>query len=497
MKAVRAATRGASRVAALTAVRRMATFPSLVINSEGYHPQGKFAEAQADYLVPDTDAVSRLQTLLEETNSGVVAHFYMDPELQGVLGALDYPHIVTSDSLAMADAAVAMAEQGVERIIVMGVDFMSENVRAVLDYKGHTGVEVYRLSDAEIGCTLAASAESKSYNLWLQKARSQGNALHVVYINTSLMTKATAHDIVPTITCTSSNVVRTILQAFTQVPDVTVWYGPDTHMGHNLVSLFTALSKLSDDEIRKVHPAHTQETLKALIPRLEVYPSGTCVVHEMFSTDVVRRLRTEYPDCHHTAHFEVPGEMFQLASEAKLAGRGTVGSTSDILNFIKARIDEAVTREGKQRVRVTLGTEAGMITPIARDVRKKLLDTKRPDVDLEIIFPVSSEAVAQDDSIGTGVVPGVAAGEGCSVSGGCATCKFMKMNDLDGLFDLLEKVHADKKSLRLSAYYPKKYNDQISGRPAAEVGGETILHMRAFQHTSALPEELVNHVQSI
>lgn len=41
--------------------------------------------------------------------------------------------------------------------------------------------------------------------------------VQVVYINTSLKTKALAHAQVPTITCTSSNVVQTVLQAFAQV----------------------------------------------------------------------------------------------------------------------------------------------------------------------------------------------------------------------------------------------------------------------------------------
>ena len=449
---MRAVSRNAGLLRAVMAGRvqqaRKGTFPALVINAEGYHPTGKFAEVQADYLVPDMDAVKRLEDLLGKANSGVVAHFYMDPELQGVLGAANYPHIVTSDSLAMADAAVAMAEKGVENIIVMGVDFMSENVRAVLDFKGYTDVKVYRLSDQEIGCTLAASAETKGYGLWLEKAKEKKNSLHVVYINTSLSTKAFAHATVPTITCTSSNVVRTILSAYAQIPDVTVWYGPDTHMGDNLVTLFKAMSELTDEEIQKVHPAHTRETIRALIPRLEVYPQGTCSVHELFGSDVVRRLRAEYPECNHTAHLEVPGEMFALASEAKLEGKGTVGSTSDILNFIKAKIDEAVTKEGKQRVRVTLGTEAGMITSIARDIRRKLLEVNRPDVDLEVIFPVSSEAVTQDDTIGTGVVPGPASGEGCSIAGGCATCKFMKMNDLYGLLDLLEEMTSATKVCR-------------------------------------------------
>jgi quinolinate synthase len=60
---------------------------------------------------------------------------------------------------------------------------------------------------------------------------------------------------------------------------------------------------------------------------------------------------------------------------------------------------------------------------------------------VEIIFPVSSEAVSatgSDDDLA--VVPGVQGGEGCSTAGGCATCPFMKMNSLDALVDLLERM---------------------------------------------------------
>jgi len=41
----------------------------------------------------------------------------------------------------MADAAVRMAEAGCAAVCVLGVDFMSENVRAILDEAGHTGVQ--------------------------------------------------------------------------------------------------------------------------------------------------------------------------------------------------------------------------------------------------------------------------------------------------------------------------------------------------------------------
>ena len=45
-------------------------------------------------------------------------------------------------------------------------------------------------------------------------------------------------------------------------------------------------------------------------------------------------VREEYADAFHTAHLEVPGEMFALARSQK-NGRGIVGSTSNILHFIE------------------------------------------------------------------------------------------------------------------------------------------------------------------
>lgn len=73
------------------------------------------------------------------------------------------------------------------------------------------------MASADIGCSLAEAAESQQYLQYLQEAAATPNSLHVVYINTSLRTKATAHSLVPTITCTSSNVVQTVLQGFAQV----------------------------------------------------------------------------------------------------------------------------------------------------------------------------------------------------------------------------------------------------------------------------------------
>lgn len=82
--------------------------------------------------------------VLSEKRIGLVAHFYMDPQVQGVLSAATerWPHIHISDSLVMADSAVRMAEAGCTSVAVLGVDFMSENVRAILDEAGHADVAV-------------------------------------------------------------------------------------------------------------------------------------------------------------------------------------------------------------------------------------------------------------------------------------------------------------------------------------------------------------------
>ncbi|KAI3785815.1 hypothetical protein L1987_44941 [Smallanthus sonchifolius] len=59
-------------------------FPSMMITAEGIAAKGSFAEAQAMYLFPDDVKVQELAYLLKEKQIGGVAHFYMDPEVQGV-----------------------------------------------------------------------------------------------------------------------------------------------------------------------------------------------------------------------------------------------------------------------------------------------------------------------------------------------------------------------------------------------------------------------------
>ena len=477
------------------------SFPSLTITKDSLRPEGEFARSQAQFLYPQSEDVKILNSLLKKYRIGVVSHFYMDAELQGILSACEYEHIHIADSLLMADRAVQMAEAGVQSIVVLGVDFMSENVRAVVDAAGYSHIPVYRVDHREIGCSLAESAEARAYGAWLEQAKSTSkNPLHVIYINTSLQVKAYAHTKVPTITCTSSNVVQTILQADAQISDLSVWYGPDTYMGQNLTKMFEQFqSQLSDEEIAaKIHPQHNRQSIQRLLENFHVFPQGNCVVHHMFGLDVVEQVRRDYPEAYYTAHLEVPGEMFELAVDAQRRGRGVIGSTSNILQFILDKVTEAETSISKVHIPVVLGTESGMVTSIVRKVQQKLQEINREDISVEIIFPVASEAVAQDDTFG--IIPGVAGGEGCSTAGGCATCPYMKMNSLEALEKLVESIgivlEEGKDIQSLQKFHPKAYSELLDGKTIAEVGGEPILHMRHFQSKGILPQELVNHVIS-
>lgn len=495
-------------------------FPSIVIGpNKTIVPQGSFAEAQAQFLDPDPAAVQALSESLLRSNMGIVAHYYMDVELQGVLTAVQQSHpllkqrIGIADSLKMGDLAVQMCagDNGVDAVACLGVDFMAESVSAIMDKNGHAQVPVYRATAKAIGCSLAESAERDSYRAWLESAKHQENVLHVVYINTSLETKAVSSSIIPTITCTSSNVLKTILQASAQVgPDLKLLYGPDTYMGDNLVTLLDGIIANSqhwtDDRIaNELHPSHNRSTLQQLRDKMNVYPHGNCVVHHMFGDQVVQAVKRNYDDAYVTAHLEVPGEMFQIAMEKSLDQKGVVGSTSDILNFITKKVNEAANSpsaaSNSQRLKFVLGTEAGMVTSIVKSVQDILAATKS-NVEAEIIFPVASDAVMsvpEDENLS--LVPGVSGGEGCSTAGGCATCPFMKMNDLDALQDIIDMVDSgsDKDNLRLKGHLPpdRLRGKQINGVQATELGIEPIMYMRDFMQNKVLSDELIQKVRNI
>lgn len=73
-------------------------------------------------------------------------------------------------------------------------------------------------------------------------------------------------------------------------------------MGCNLAELFTQLSRLPDEDVAALHPAHTAKSIQALLPRLHYYTSGTCIVHHIFggeTCEVVQQVRHKRGSCCH------------------------------------------------------------------------------------------------------------------------------------------------------------------------------------------------------
>lgn len=55
------------------------------------------------------------------------------------------------------------------------------------------------------------------------------------------------------------------------MPELNVWYGPDTYMGANIVKLFQQMTLMTDEEIANIHPKHNLDSIRSLLPRLHYF----------------------------------------------------------------------------------------------------------------------------------------------------------------------------------------------------------------------------------
>lgn len=110
-------------------------------------------------------------------------------------------------------------------------------------------------------------------------------------------------------------------------------------------------------------------------------------------------------------------------------------------------------------------------------------------------MPITQDTTSGNVTLpgGLPVVPGAASGEGCSIEGGCASCPYMKMNDLDALLRVCEAVGTPAEAM-LAAYAPQPYAETIAGKTVAQAGCVPILHMRDFQRDKQLSETLVQDI---
>ena len=239
----------------------------------------------------DVDAILRLK---RERNAVILAHNYMTPEI--FHGVAD----IVGDSLALAREAVAV---DADVIVLAGVHFMAETAKLL-----NPGKTVL-IPDLRSGCSLAESITAED----VRALRAAHPGVPVVtYVNTSAAVKAESD-----ICCTSGNAVRVIESL--GVPRVIMI--PDRFLAAN-VARQTGVEVI-------VHP-------------------GACEVHERFTPDDIRQIRTENPGITVLAHPECPPEVLDEADYA--------GSTAQMVDFVDA----------KRPLKVALITECSMSDNVAQ-----------------------------------------------------------------------------------------------------------------------------------
>jgi len=209
------------------------------------------------------DLMEEIEVLKRERDAAILAHFYVDGEIQDIA---DF----TGDSLKLARDAIRVTNS---TIVFAGVHFMGESAKIMNPQKR------VLIPDMLAGCSLADSCPPSQLRAFQEQLREQGrNFQTVAYINTSAAVKSLCDWIV-----TSGN-AREIID---RVPtDVEILFVPDQHLGRYL-----------------------QEVTGR---RMILWP-GSCMVHEIFSIQDLIRIRRSNPGSCVLAHPECPQNILELA----------------------------------------------------------------------------------------------------------------------------------------------------------------------------------------
>jgi quinolinate synthase len=209
------------------------------------------------------DLMDEIDRLKKERNATILAHYYVDGDLQEIA---DF----TGDSLKLARDATRVQTP---IIVFCGVHFMGESAKILNPEK------TVLMPDLLAGCSLAESCPADKLAAYQRQLRAEGHDFQTVaYINTSAAVKSLSDWIV-----TSGN-AREIID---RVPaDKEILFVPDQHLGRYL----------------------SEVTGRNMI----LWP-GACMVHEMFSVQDLLRAKRNYPGAVVLAHPECPRAILEHA----------------------------------------------------------------------------------------------------------------------------------------------------------------------------------------
>ncbi|MCA9035900.1 MAG: quinolinate synthase NadA [Planctomycetaceae bacterium] len=225
------------------------------------------------------DLMDEIDALKKEKDATVLAHFYVDGEIQDIA---DF----TGDSLKLARDATRV---NTSTIVFAGVHFMGESAKIMNPEKR------ILIPDMLAGCSLADSCQPDNLAAFQEQLRAQGRDFQTVaYINTSAAVKSLCDWIV-----TSGN-AREIIE---RVPDdKEILFVPDQHLGRYL----------------------SEVTGRKMI----LWP-GSCMVHEIFSIQDLIRAKRNNPAAQVLAHPECPQNILEITD--------FIGGTEKIRQYVMSR----------------------------------------------------------------------------------------------------------------------------------------------------------------
>ncbi len=220
---------------------------------------------------PSLDIFAEIERLKKAQHAVILAHYYQEPDIQDIA---DY----IGDSLGLAQAA---AKTEADVIVFAGVHFMAETAKIL-----NPGKKVL-LPDLNAGCSLSDSCPPPLFKAFRE---AHPNHLVISYINCSAGIKALS-DII----CTSSN-AKAIVDSLPAAQEII--FAPDRNLG-------AWLNKQTGREM--------------------LLWNGACMVHELFSLEMIVRLRTRHPEAKLIAHPECEEPLLRMAD--------FIGSTTQLLKF--------------------------------------------------------------------------------------------------------------------------------------------------------------------
>jgi quinolinate synthase len=224
-----------------------------------------------------TEQRERIKRLLREKNAVLVAHYYVDAEIQMLA---EETGGTVADSLEMARFG---NQHPASTLVVAGVRFMGETAKILNPEK------TVIMPTLEAECSLDISAPAEPFTAYCDQ---HPDRTVVVYANTSAAVKARADWVV-----TSSNAVA-IVSHLRERGEKIIW-APDKHLGRYI----------------------QQQTGADML-----IWNGACVVHEAFKADALESLKKHHPQAAILVHPESPASVIELAD--------VVGSTTRLIRAV-------------------------------------------------------------------------------------------------------------------------------------------------------------------